>query len=277
MNWRFVADRGTHAALAVLFLIISVRHWYSAWTASWLGLDAQIYYRGSAAWLAGGNPWEALGYFQGHPAHYSALPTTVVLLAPFSLLPEQLFVAGFIAASALAAVYIVRKLELPWYFLAFPPIFQGVQSGNPNVIVLALLLSGRPVLEAFAPLLKVYAGIPLVLLGRRRSVMWTIAFGAVTLLAFPLWVTYLGHFGEYSSRLVIEASGGFSATSLGPVAIVAALVSLLVLWRLDRTSASWLAVPAVWPATQFHYSIFAMPLMRSRPWLAALLAVPYPG
>jgi hypothetical protein len=107
--------------------------------------------------------------------------------------------------------------------------------------------------------------------------MWTIAFGAVTLLALPLWITYLSNFAAYSSRLVVEAFGGFSAASLGPVAIAATLVSLLVLWRLDRTSSSWLVVPAVWPATQFHYSIFAMPLMRSRPWLAALLAVPYPG
>jgi hypothetical protein len=147
VNWRFVADRGTHGALAVLFLIISVRLGYNAWTTSWLGIDAHIYYRGSAAWLAGGNPWEALGYIiMGQPLHYAALPTTVVLLAPFALLPEEVFVVGFIAASALAAAYIVRKLELPWYFLAFPPLFQGVQSGNPNVILFALLLCGRPVL-----------------------------------------------------------------------------------------------------------------------------------
>jgi hypothetical protein len=277
VNWRFVANRLAHVALAAWFVMLTVGLASTAWTVSWVGLDAQIYYRGSAAWLAGGNPWEALGHFGRWPAHYSALPTTVVLLAPFTLLPEQVFVVGIIAASAVAAVYIVRKLQLPWYFLAFPPLFQGVQSGNPNVILFALLLSGRPVLEAVAPLLKVYAGIPLVLLGHRRSVVLAIVFGAVTLLALPLWITYLGHFADYSSRLVVEAGGGYSATQFGPAAIAATLVSLLVLWRLDRVAAAWLTVPALWPATQFHYSIFAMPLMRSRLWLAALLAFPIPG
>jgi hypothetical protein len=277
VNWRFVVTRLAHVALAVWFLVVVVALGSKAWTGSWIGVDAQIYYRGSAAWLAGGNPWEAVGSYDGGPLHYSALPTTVVVLAPFALLPEQVFVAGFIAASALAAVYLVRKLELPWYFLVFPPLFQGVQSGNPNVIVLALLLSGRPVLEAVAPLLKAYAGITLVLLGRRRSVVLAIAFGAMTLLALPLWALYLGHIADYGGRLVAEAHGGYSATLFGPVGIAVSFVSLLGLWRLERTSAAWLAVPALWPATEFHYSIFAMPLMRSRLWLAALLAFPIPG
>lgn len=42
-------------------------------------------------------------------------------------------------------------------------------------------------------------------------------------------------------------------------------------------AAAWVAVPALWPASQMHYSIFAMPLMKKRPWLAAVLALPWAG
>lgn len=277
INWRWLRARAPGAVLATLFLIESTRLAVAAWIDSWIGIDAHIYYRGSLAWIAGQSPWDSLSYFIDQPAHYSALPTTVLLLAPFALLPELAFVVGLILASALAAVYVVRTLGLPWYYLAFPPLFQGVQSGNPNVVLLALLLSGRPVLEALAPMLKVYAGIPLVLLGRWRSTGWALVFGALTLVAMPLWIEYLTTYADRTARLMIEAGGGYSAWKLGPVAVVIVAATLILLWRRDRKAGSWLAVPALWPASQLHYSIFALPVIGDRWWLAALLAVQLPS
>jgi hypothetical protein len=52
--------------------------------------------------------------------------------------------------------------------------------------------------------------------------------------------------------------------------VVAAALGALAL--IDRRAAGWLAVPALWPAAEYFYATFALPL-RS-PWLAALLAVP---
>jgi len=49
-------------------------------------------------------------------------------------------------------------------------------------------------------------------------------------------------------------------------------VALLILAVRDRRAAGWLAVPAAWPSSQFHYSTMALPVMS--PLLAVLLAVP---
>ena len=46
-------DAGVHVVLATLFIVTSGRLALAAWTGGWLGLDARIYYRGSAAWVAG--------------------------------------------------------------------------------------------------------------------------------------------------------------------------------------------------------------------------------
>ena len=48
------------------------------------------------------------------------------------------------------------------------------------------------------------------------------------------------------------------------------VVVLVLLWLKDRRAAAWLAVPAVWPASEFHYSTLALPVMT--PILAVLLA-----
>lgn len=277
MNWRWIAETAPKVLLPTLFIGVSARLAWNAWTQSWLGVDAQIYYRGSAAWLAGESPWSAVVYSLGQPAHYSALPTTVVLLAPATSLPEPAFVPLFLVASAIAAWYVIRKLGLPWYYLAFPPLFQGVQTGNPNVVLLALLLTGVPFLEALAPILKVYAAIPIVGRLRLRSAAWAAAFVVLTLPAMLLWVEYFATFMARSGRLLEEASGGWSAPLAGPVETVVTAIAVGLLWARDREAGSWLAVPALWPASQLHYAALAMPLLKDRWWLAAFLAVPIPG
>jgi hypothetical protein len=50
-----------------------------------------------------------------------------------------------------------------------------------------------------------------------------------------------------------------------------AAILIVVLALMNRRDAGWLAVPTLWPATQFFYATFVLPL-RS-PWLAAALAV----
>ena len=48
------------------------------------------------------------------------------------------------------------------------------------------------------------------------------------------------------------------------------------LWILRRQGAEWLAIPAVWPATQFYYVAMALPAVVKRPLLAAAFALPAP-
>src|ERR1035437_8659752 len=81
--------------------------------------------------------------------------------------------------------------------------------------------------------------------------------------------TYAADYSKVQDWLVGFTGGGYSATRDPRLfAITAASIGALLL--LDYRAAFWLAVPALWPASQYFYATFAMPL-RS-PWLAFVLA-----
>ena len=87
-----------------------------------------------------------------------------------------------------------------------------------------------------------------------------------------LWLAYIRQFGEISRRLEYESLQGLSAFYF-PVLLAVTVVALLILALRDRRAAGWLAVPAVWPSSQFHYSTMALPVMS--PLMAVLLAIPH--
>lgn len=241
-----------------------------------IGSDTRIYYRGSELWLAGGNAWEASAGFDGNVYHYAALPSTTVLFAPATFLPEGVFVALWLVISAVAAVWIVRvRLGLPWWWLAFPPLAEGLWAGNPGIVLLALVLSGRWWLEALAPPLKLYGAVPLAAhLGWRPVAVGTGLILATVAIAPSLWQTFISNAGAITARLLAESASGFGANAW-PLLFAVSVVALAALALLDRVAAGWLVVPAIWPASEFHYSILALPVMT--PWLAAVLAVPLRG
>jgi hypothetical protein len=151
-----------------------------------------------------------------------------------------------------------------------------VYSGNPQVVVLMLLIAGAGragwLADSFSAALKVYAIIPL--LGEkqwRRLVLASVVTVASILIAPSLWISYAQHFGAISARLAQEAEGGYSAFYY-PVVLIPTAVAILFLWRLDPKAAAFLAVPALWPSSEFHYSTFAQPVMT--PLLAIMLAIP---
>jgi len=237
-----------------------------------LGIDARIYYRGVVAWLQGLNPWDAAVNVGGAAYHYAGSPVTTVILAPAALLSENVFTAVWLILTWAAAAWIIRRLNLPIWWLLFPPISEALFSGNPQLIVLALLLADVGWLAAIATGLKVYAFIPLFGEGRWRTIALAVAFNAATILIAPaLWSQYIQQFGAISSRLDFESIQGFSAFYF-PALLVVLVVALGLLALRDRRAAGWLAVPAIWPASQLHYSTMAMPEMT--PLLAFFLAIP---
>ena len=236
------------------------------------GIDARIYYRGVVAWLQGGNPWDAAVTVGGSAYHYAGSPVTTIILAPAGLISEELFTALWLALTWAAAAWTLRRLNLPIWWLLFPPISEALFSANPQLIVLALLLADRSWLAAIATALKVYAFIPLAGEGRWRTIGLAILVNAATILIAPgLWLNYLAQFGSISARLEFESIQGFSAFYY-PALLVVTLVALVLLALRDRPAAGWLAVPAVWPASQLHYSTMALPVMT--PLLAFFLAIP---
>lgn len=251
---------------------------WSAWRLLYLspnvapGADARLYTEAARVWLAGGDPWgvSITGF------HFANLPATLVAFAPFAILGKDAGAICWIAISAVAALAIVRRLRLPWWWLLFPPLVEGTYVGNPQVLLLALLLAGRGVGEGLAVVLKAYAAIPLVLLGRWRGLGVALALVAATVVVWPAtWRLWFESLGGVSGRLADESFGGFSAIWLPSTLIVPTLMGLAALWLLDRRAASWLAVPALWPGSQFFYSTFALPVGSAA--LAAIMAVPLRG
>lgn len=253
------------ALLVLEFAIIS--GWYIVIAVFWeRGADARIYYRAAEAGLAGGNPWGA-GY---NGVLFAGPPPTLLPIAPFTLLPEDAFVAFMIGGSVVAAVLALRKLRLPAYWLLFPPIVEGVTVGNPNVFVIALLVLGGSSGVVVATFAKVYAVVPMLLLGRWKAVAWTTAALLLTAPLLP-WGMFLGSASEVTGTLAAQSEGGKSAWAFLPLVPLVGLCLVL----LGRERAAWLAVPALWPATQVHYAVLALPVLRN-PAVAAIAALPVP-
>ena len=237
-----------------------------------VGIDAMIYYRGVVAWLHGGNPWDAAVVIGGSTFHYAGSPATTVLMAPAGLLSEEAFTAVWLVVTWVAATWTLRRLGFPMWWLLFPPIAEALFSANPQLVVLALLVANRRWASAVACGLKVYAFIPLVGEWRWRQIALAVSLYASTFVVAPaLWLDYLRLFGSISSRLESETQRGGSAFYF-PVLLGVTTVALLILALRDRRAAGWLAVPAVWPSSQFHYSTMALPVMS--PLLAVLLSLP---
>ena len=228
-----------------------------------LGIDARHYQRAATAWLGGGDPWSVTE--SGVP--YASGPHTLIFYGPTSVLPLDVSIVAWMALGILASIWLVRRLGLPLWWLAFPPLAHAMWNGNPQTIALALLVLGGPVASTLAVGLKLYAAIPLL---TRPRLLIVAGLALLVTLPFLPWQLYLADGLGVSSHLQSAWNG--SAWRF-PILIPP---TLLALWILRRDGAEWLAVPAVWPATQFYYVGMALPVLVDAPLLAAALAVPVP-
>ena len=228
-----------------------------------LAIDARHYQRAASAWLAGADPWmvteAGVGFAPG--------PHTLLFYAPTSLLPLSVAVIVWMSIGLAASVWLVRRLRLPYWWVLFPPLFHSIWNGNPQTVVVALLVLGGAAAAALAIGLKLYAVVPMLF--RPRELVIAAVALAITLLFLP-WQLYLRDAGVIAGYLTGSWDG--SAWRL-PILIPP---TLLALWILRHRGAEWFAVPAVWPSTQFYYVGMALPALVNRPILAAMLALPVP-
>jgi hypothetical protein len=253
-----------------------VRYWLAVWFGAIfvmrflvviggnIGFDAQIYLAATRAWLAGQEPWVIIQEQQ-----FAAPPPTLLPLVPFAILPEAIGVGVLMILATLGVIATVRLLHLPWWWLLFPPFLDSAINGNPQAVLVPLILVGAGPLAAF---LKIYAAIPVVLTLRWRAVLLTLVLLAITAPILP-WASYIDHRAELAASFARQTGGGLSATAL-PWLIPIAVVALILC---GREKAAWLAVPVVWPSTQWYYSTLAVPALTGAPIAAALLAVNIPG
>lgn len=258
IRWRFVGS----VALASWFITLSVMRLAHLATADPFS-DSTLYLRGTAAWLRGDDPWSV----HMTTLYYAAAPPSLLPMVPFAILPEGLGLAVLFVLSLAASFWTLRRLGLPWWWITWPPLVDNLWNGNPQLFLVPLLLG--PV-AWFAPIVKAYAIVPLLIQFRFRAIALTAILGLVTLPLLP-WGLFLSRLAETSTLLSEQSQGGMSAWVF-PVLVPFAAIALIVM---GRERASWWAIPALWPSTQWYYSLMAMPVVT--PLTAAILAAPVQG
>lgn len=226
-------------------------------------IDARHYQRAAAAWLSGGDPWQT--YEMG--VRYASGPHTLLFYAPTNLVPFDISVAAWMLIGVASAVFVVRRLGLPVWWVAFPPLLHAIWNGNPETLMLALLVMGHPVASALAGGVKLYALVQLLF--RPRHLVIAVAFLAVTMLILP-WQQYIAAGGGVADHLNDSWNG---SAARFPVLLIPTIAAL---WILRAKGGEWWSIPAVWPATQFYYIATVLPAVARRPVLAALAAAPVP-
>ena len=155
-------------------------------------------------------------------------------------------------ALVVSAILTVRMLGLPWWWLAFPPLVECVITGNAHGLLLPLMLGGRGWL---AILLKVYAAVPLAILGQWRQLFLAALRDLVTIPILP-WEAVHRRSTRHRGALRRDSRARTAARRCSCSSCPLALVAFLIV---GREKAAWMAVPALWPSPQPYYSTLAMP------------------
>ena len=186
-----------------------------------LGIDARHYQRAASAWLSGGDPWKVTE--NGIP--FAAGPHTLLFYAPTSLLPLEVSMALWMVLGVAAAVWMVRRLRVARSGGSRSPLAHALWNGNPQSIVLALLVAGGTIPAIVAVGLKLYAAIPLVV--RPRQLILVAVALAITLPLLP-WQLYIADGFGVTSHLASAWNG--SAWRM-PILIPPTLLGLWILRR----------------------------------------------
>jgi hypothetical protein len=255
--------------LRLAFERVGLQAWFVAIDLLWfakpdvLAIDARHYQRAASAWLAGGDPFAVM---EGQVA-YVAGPHTLLFYAPTSVLPLTLATWAWMVAGLVAAVWVIRRLGLPIWWLLFPPLAHAIWNGNPQTISLALLLAGGSIAASVAVLLKLYTGLALAFRWRDAVIA---AVVLVATLPFVPWQLYLDHSATISEHLASSWNGSaWRFPLLVPFVVLA-------IWIVRTEGGAWYAVGALWPGTQFYYVSMALPAIVKRPLICAALALPVP-
>ena len=227
-------------------------------------IDARHYQRAAADWLAGGDPWmttEAGSVTR--PARTRSCSTRRPASCRFNVA-----VAVWIGAGVAAAAWTVRRFDVPIWWIAFPPLFHSIWNGNPQTLVLALLVLGGTVASRGR-------GADEAL---RRGPSARAAEDTPRRAGRPCWRLCPSCPGSTTCRTDLAYRPHLDTAWNGSAWRIPILVppTLVALWILRRNGGEWFAVPAAWPATQFYYVAMAFPAVVRRPILAAMFALPVP-
>lgn len=262
IRWRFIATSVARLLLPMWFAIYGALMVQNLVSHDFQFIDIEVYRTAAGAALAGEDPWAP----RPGALAFAGPPPTLLLFVPLTLVSLEVAIVVVTAILVVAAVWAVRRLELPLWWVLFPPVLECLIVGNPDVLVLAFLLARGP-LAGLAVVAKVYAVIPLIYQRRWKALALGSAVSALTL---PLWPAFIADLGSITGSLDVQ-SEGFSAWGTWWM-----LPTLLALWMLRRKGAEWLVVPGLWPHTQTHYGAMSLPVMHRYPIAAAIVGLGTP-
>lgn len=226
--------------------------------------DGMLYRAATVRWLEGGDPW----LIPQSGAVYAAPPPTLLAMLPFAVVPEALARPLLLALGLAATIWMIRRLRLPLWWLAFPPLVDVLWNANPHVFVAPLLVAGLAPLAAFV---KLYAGaVPAIRLDW-KALAATAALLLVTLPFLP-WGLFIERWPEVSRALNDQSAGGGLSVWVTPLLLPVAVVAGILL---GRERLAWWSIPVFWPFTQWYYSSIALPVLT--PLAAVALSIPVPG
>ena len=229
-------------------------------------VDLEIPLRAAERWVHGGEPYLASSFTasEGYGLPFLYPPPVLPILAPLLALPRGVVVAAWLAATVGAAVFLVRRLGVPWravpIALCWLPFAEGLVGGNAQVLLVAAFVAvffdppagpwrpsprdprdrGRPaigdgILAAITPALKVTQPHAWAALLRRRpsaALLGLVAVAAIALATLPLvgigtwqaWIAQLGRAADPAWEL-----RGSSLVQLLPGLLSPAATGLTVL------------------------------------------------
>jgi hypothetical protein len=227
------------------------------------GGDARVYAQAAGLWLEGQDPYAPL---PNTAVSLVSHPHLLLFYAPFAGLPPTVvgltWTIGLLLLSAMA----LRRLGLPLWWLAFPPLADAIRWGSVDALLLPLLVIGP---RWLAPIAKPFAGLPLLADRHWRDAVISVLLG-IALIAILPWRQFFSHLPDIATEIGLNAQ---DLSAFGePVAMLAGAIALVSLgWRRGL----WLATPVLWPSTQLHYAAMTVPaLSRS---VAFFFALPVPG
>lgn len=250
--------------VATWFVVVSLMRLSAVAAAGEPGYDGMLYRAATVRWLQGGDPWQ----LPESGAVFAAPPPSLLAMVPFALLPEATARPVLLALGLVASVWMIRRLRLPMWWLAFPPLVDGLWIANPHVFLIPLLIAGAGPL---AVMVKLYAGVILAIRLDWKALAITAALLALSVPFLP-WGLFFERWPEASRALNSQSAGGGLSVWVTPLLIPVAVVASLLL---GRQRLAWWAIPVFWPYTQWYYSSTALPALT--PLAAVALSVPIPG
>ena len=278
-------------------------------------VDLEIPLRAVERWVHGGEPYLASSFSasEGYGLPFLYPPPVLPLLAPLIALPRGVVVAAWLVATGGAAIFLARRLGVPWrtvpIALCWLPFAEGLVGGNAQVLLVAAFVAvffdppagpwrptprdprdgGRPaavdgILAAVTPALKLTQPHAWAALLRRRplaALLGLIVAAAVALATLPLvgvgtwqaWIAQLGRAADPAWELRGSSLVQLLPGLLSPAATGLTVVLVMLVPTRRLGAVAGLLLVLGAPSLRSYGVLFLLPAMLAVRRDVALVAV----